>query len=162
MRDCELGERCAKFKANIPKPPTLVYLAFAFSGDPTENTKKAREMALILMTEHPDWFVIVPHYTVDALLDGTLDWRSMTEKDFSQERRRLGGVGSLAFVYRCDILILGCDPTYGKSSGVTWEWISAQLLNQSYRKDNPIEILYAEDLLGEKRYKAIMEGLPWK
>jgi len=144
-------------------PPKLVYLAFAFSGDPTENTKKVREMALILMVEHPDWFIFVPHYAVDALLDGTINWEGRDiEKDFNQERRQLGGIRSLAWVYRCDILILGCDPTYGKSSGVTWEWISAQLLNQSYRKDNPIEIMYAEDLLGEKRYKAIMEGRPWK
>lgn len=141
-------------------PPTLVYLAFLFSSDPTGNTKKAREMALILMNEHPDWLVISPHYAVDVLLDDTVSWEK--NQKFSDWRRGQAGFMALGFVFRCDILVLGCDPNYDKSTGVTWEWIAARLLNQSYRKDNPIEILYAKDLIGEERYKAIMEGRPWK
>ena len=141
-------------------PPTLVYLAFEFSRNPTENTKKAREMALILMVEHPDWFIFSPHYAVDVLLDGTCEWDKNFE--FSEWRRGQAGSMCLGFLFRTDILILGCDPNYGKSTGVTWEWITARVLNQSYRKDNQIEILYIEDLIGEERYKAIMEGRPWK
>lgn len=141
-------------------PPKLVYLAFAFSSDPTGTTKKAREMALILMTEHPDWLIISPHFAVDVLLDGTLNWTK--DFEFSEWRRGQAGLMALGLMWRCDIIVLGCDPSYGKSSGVTWEWISARLLNQSYRKGTPIEILYVEDLIGEERYKAIMEGRPWK
>jgi len=141
-------------------PPTLVYFAFAFSGDPTENTKKVREMTLILMKEHPDWFFIVPHYAVDVLLDGTCVWTK--DFEFSEWRRGQAGSTCIGLLYRCDKIILGCDPTYGKSSGVTWEWITVRVLNQSYRKDSPIEILFAKDLIGEERYNAIIEGKPWK
>jgi hypothetical protein len=137
-------------------PPTLAYLAFAFSQDPTGCTKKAREMAITIMKEHPDWTVIVPHYTVDALLDGIVNWDKNMK--FSKWRRGQGAIMCLAILSHIDILILGCEPEYSSSSGVTWEWTHARLLNQSYRKDNPIEIFSIKDLIGEKRYNEIMEG----
>ena len=146
--------------------PRLAYLAFSFSGGPhgmgtpSDNLERARRIAKLIMLESPDIFVIVPHYAVDAMLDGTITWKEKHE--FGEWRRLQGGLMSLAFLARCDILILGCPPEYKYSHGVTWEWIFTQLLNRSYRKDNPIEILYAEDMIGEKRYKAIMELKEWK
>jgi len=123
------------------KPPTVVYLAYAFSSNPTKNTKKARDMAIKLMRKHKDWFVICPHIAIDTLLDGTLDWTHMGTEDFSRWRRTQAGMMSLAFLSKADILVLGCEPTYGGSSGVTWEHIFAQVSNRSYRKDNPIIIM---------------------
>ena len=142
-------------------PPKLAYLAFAFTGGehgigtPRVNSEKARQMAIAIMKDNPDWFVIVPHYSVDAMLDGTIIWEG--QLDFGKWRRSQGGLMSLAFLARADILILGCDPQYKYSHGVTWEWIFTQLLNRSYRKDNPIKIVYAKDLLGEELYMKIME-----
>lgn len=132
---------------NGNKPPILVYLAYAFSNSPTKNTKKAREMALALMKRHADWFILSPHFAVDALLDGTLDWTSMKKEDFSQWRRTQAGLMAVGFLSRCDILVLGCDPTYGKSHGVTWEHIVTQLLNRSWRRLNPIKIMTYEEAM---------------
>ena len=128
-------------------PPTFVYLAFAFSNDPTGNTKKAREMTITLMKKHPDWFVFCPHYAIDAMLDGIIDWTGMEEKDFGEWRRTQAGLMAAGFLSRCDIMVLGCDPNYGKSSGVTWENIIAKLLNISWRRNNPIKIITYEEAM---------------
>ena len=128
-------------------PPILVYLAYAFSNDPTNNTKKAREMALSLMKKHPDWFIISPHYAVDALLDGTVDWTGMGEKDFGKWRRTQAGLMAAGFMSRCDIIVLGCNPNYGASSGVTWENIIAKLLNMSWRRDDNIKIITYQEAI---------------
>jgi len=127
----------------------LGYLAYKFSGDPTENTKIARDMALRIMQKHPDIWVIVPHFTVDGLLDGTVEWTGKTDKQckFTKERRLLGGLGSVMIISKIDILILGCEPEYAVSSGVTWEWVITHFLNRSYRKDNPIEITTYEEMV---------------
>lgn len=146
--------------------PRIAYLAYSFTGGPhgagtpSDNLERARRMAKLIMIEFPDIFVIVPHYAVDAMLDGTITWEEKHE--FDEYRRMQGGLMSLALLSRVDMLILGCQPEYKYSHGVTWEWIFAQLLNRSYRKDNPIEIKYVEDMIGEKRYKAIMELREWK
>lgn len=128
-------------------PPTLVYLAFAFSNDPTGNTKKAREMAIKLMKKHPDWLVLSPHFAVDAMLDGTVDWTGMREEDFGEWRRTQAGLMAAGFMSRSDIIVLGCNPNYGKSSGVTWENIIALLLNMSWRRDNNIRIMTYEEAI---------------
>lgn len=128
-------------------PPTFVYLAFSFSNSPTDNTKKAREMVIELMKKHPDWLVFCPHYAIDALLDGKIDWTGMKEKDFSQWRRTQAGLMAAGFMSRSNILVLGCNPTYGVSSGVTWEHIIAKLLNMSWRRDNPIKIITYEEAI---------------
>jgi hypothetical protein len=123
--------------------PIMAYLAYKFSGNPTENTKMARQMALKLMKIHPDWFVIVPHFAVDGMLDGTVNWNDKTS-NFTRWRRNRAGMMSVAFLSNADILVLGCEPTYKQSSGVTWEHIITQVLNLSYRRDNPIKIIKYE------------------
>lgn len=127
--------------------PTMVYLAYAFSNNPTENTKKAREMAIALMKRHPDWFVLSPHFAVDALLDGTVDWSNMGPNDFSKWRRTQAGLMALAFISVCHIIVLGCEPTYEVSHGVTWEHIVTNLLNKSWRKKNQIRIITYEEAM---------------
>jgi hypothetical protein len=130
-------------------PPTLVYLAYKFSYNPTENTKEAREMALNLMKKHPDWIVFCPHFGIDVLLDGKMEW---TEKDvglWNQDdwRRMQAGLMAAGFLSRCDIMVLGCAPTYSESHGVTWEFIIANLLNRSYRRSNPIKIMHIHEAM---------------
>ena len=127
--------------------PIVVYFAYMFSSNPTENTKKARDMVIKLMKKHPEWFVICPHIAIDVLLDGTLDWTGMGSKDFSRWRRTQAGMMSLAFLSKSDIMVLGCEPSYGGSSGVTWEHIFANVLNRSWRKDNPIIIMTYEEAM---------------
>lgn len=127
-------------------PPRIVYLAYKFSRDPTKNTQEARTMALELMKRHNDWFIIVPHYAVDALLDGTLDWKGQ-ESNFDEWRRTKAGMMCLAFLTKADIVILGCEPVYEKSSGVTWEYTFLQMLNQSYRRKHPIKVLTFEEAM---------------
>jgi len=122
------------------KPPVLVYLAYKFSGKPTENTEKARQMAITLMKHRPDWFVILPHYAIDAMLDGVVDWGTNFD-NFTAWRRTQAGMMSIAFLSKADIMVLGCEPTYKSSSGVTWEHVIAKVLNLSYRKKNPIKII---------------------
>lgn len=126
--------------------PKMAYLAFAFSGNPTENTRREREMALKIMKVHPDWFVFSPHYAIDGLLDGRVNW-GRAKSNFTQERRIRAGMMSLAFLYRTDIMILGCEPTYKDSPGVTWEYVSVRVWNESFRKDNPIKIITLEEAL---------------
>ena len=128
-------------------PPTFVYLSFAFSNDPTGNTKKAREMTIALIKKHPDWLVFCPHYSIDAMLDGKVDWTGMKEKDFGEWRRTQAGLMAAGFLSRADIIVLGCNPTYGASSGVTWEYIIAKLLNISWRQDNQIKIMTYGDAM---------------
>lgn len=128
-------------------PPIIVYLAYAFSNNPTKNTAKAREMAIALMKKHPDWFIICPHVAIDVLLDGTLDWTQMGKEDFSRWRRTQAGMMSLAFLTKVDIMVLGCEPSYGGSSGVTWEHIFVNVLNRSYRRNNPIKIMTYEEAM---------------
>jgi len=124
----------------LNSPPILVYLAYKFSGDATENTKEARRMAITLMKHHLNWFVLLPHYAIDAMLDGTIDWGKYFN-NFTEWRRTRAGMMSIAFVMRCDIMVLGCKPDYQNSHGVTWEHIVARVMNLSYRKDNPIKII---------------------
>lgn len=132
----------------MSKPPTLVYLAYAFSSNPTRNTKEAREMAIALMKKHPDWIIICPHYAVDALLDGTIDWaRKLGEKDFTKWRRTQAGLMAAGILSRCDIMVLGCEPTYNVSSGVTWENIISILLSISWRRENPIKVMTYEEAM---------------
>lgn len=128
-------------------PPILAYLAFSFSNDPTGNTEKARKMAIALMKKHPDWFVLCPHYAVDALLDGTIDWSGMKGEDFGDWRRTQAGLMAAGFMSRCEIFVLGCNPRYKSSSGVTWENIIAKLLNMSWRRDNPIKVMTYEEAM---------------
>jgi hypothetical protein len=141
--------------------PIMAYLAFSFSGSvhgmglPKSNTERARRLALAIMEEKPEWCVLVPHYAIDAMLDGTNKWAKGTK--FSEDRRKLGGIMSLNFLSNSDILILGCDPVYKISHGVTWEYVFANLLNESWRAKNPIEIIYAKDIIGENKYIKIME-----
>jgi len=123
----------------MSKPPTLVYLAYKFSNNPTKNTEEARNMAISLMKKHHDWFVFVPHYAVDAMLDGTIKWTENME--FSKWRRTQAGMMCFAFLPKMDIIVFGCDPAYGESCGVTWENIFVKVLNQSWRKDNPIKTM---------------------
>jgi hypothetical protein len=124
----------------------MVYLAFAFSGNPTENTRKEREMALKLMDIHPDWFILSPHFAIDVLLDGCLDW-GKRKSNFTQERRIKAGMMCLAFLFKSDIMILGCEPTYKESPGVTWEYVIVRLWNESFRRDNPIKIITLKEAL---------------
>jgi len=126
--------------------PIVAYLAYKFSYDPTKNTAEARKMAINIMKKHPDWFVIVPHYTCDAMLDGTVNWRKHWS-NFDKWRRLQAGKMSFAFLSKCDMLILGCEPEYSESHGVTWEYIFTQILNASYRKDNPIKVIRYEEAL---------------
>jgi len=127
--------------------PILVYLSYKFSDSPTLNTKIARVMAIKIMENHPDWFVIVPHFAIDALLDGVVDWKK--NFNFSEWRRGQAGLMAIGLLSRCDKMILGCTPTYEHSAGVTWEWMFVRLLNMSYKKDKPIEILTMRDAIGE-------------
>lgn len=135
------------------KDVKLAYLAYSFtggvhgSGSPTENTERARKWALEIMKKHPDIYVIVPHYCVDAILDGTVTWDMRKLKEFSKERRKMGGMLSVMLVSRCDIFILGCPPEYKYSHGVTWEWVLVHTLNATTRKDNPIKIVTIEEML---------------
>lgn len=126
--------------------PTLVYFAYKFSCDPTENTEKARLMSIELMKNHPDWIVICPHYTIDALFDGCVNWdeKKIDVENLPVWKRGYMGIGILS---RCDIMVLGCPPTYKESAGVTWEFIFAKLLNDSWRKNNPIKIMTYEDAI---------------
>jgi len=142
------------------KTPIIAYLAFSFTGsfhgvgNPKVNTERARQMALAIMKVHPEWNIIVPHYAIDAMLDGTNKWDKV--ETFKESRRKKGGIMSLAFLSKADILILGCEPTYQVSHGVTWEYIFANLLNDSWRKDNSIKIVYAETIIGKEKYERIM------
>jgi len=129
------------------KPPTLVYLAYKFSNSPTENTKKARKMAINLMKKYPNWIIVSPHFAVDALLDGVVDWTHMKDEDFSQWRRIQAGYMAACFLSRCDIMILGCKPTYTESSGVTWEYIIVKMLNSSWRKNKPIKVMTYDEAM---------------
>lgn len=137
--------------------PILVYLAYKFSNDPTLNTKVARVMAIKIMEKHPNWFVIVPHFTVDAMLDGVVNW----DKDFyfSEQRRGQAGLMCIGILSRCNKVVLGCDPTYEHSSGVTWEWMFIRLLNMSYKKDNPIEVLTLKEALGRAQYAKLLNEI---
>ena len=125
--------------------PIVVYLAYKFTYNPTKNTAKARRMAIKIMKRHPDWFVIVPHYTCDAMLDGKVTWNK--DSNFSEWRRSQAGKMSLAFISKCDILVLGCKPNYKQSSGVTWEYLFVNIINDSYRKDNPIKVITYKEAL---------------
>lgn len=136
------------------RPPKLAYFAYSFTGGKhgtgtaSSNTKWAGQMAKKIMEKHPDVFVLVPHYAVDAMLDGTITWR---RKDWDERRRMYGGMMSLALVAKCDIFILGCPPEYKYSHGVTWEWVFVNLLNRSWRKDNPIKIVTLEEMMKNER-----------
>jgi hypothetical protein len=138
------------------EPPTLVYLSYKFSNDPTFNTKVARLLALKIMEKHPEWYVLVPHFCVDAMLDGVVKWKEGFK--FSEWRRGRAGLMAIAFLSRCDKVILGCEPTYEQSAGVTWEWNFVKLLNSSWRKDNPIEIIHLKDAIDLSEYPDL-EGL---
>lgn len=127
------------------EPVKIAYLAFKFSGDPTGNTEQARQMAIQIMKKHPDWFVFVPHYAIDALLDGTIKWKGKT--NFSKWRRSQAGIMCIGFLTRSDILILGCEPTYENSSGVTWEFTFTSFFNQTFRKNSPLKIMSYEEAI---------------
>ena len=103
-------------------------------------------MAIKLMKRHPSWFVIVPHYAIDAMLDGTVDWADAST-NFTEWRRTRAGMMSIAFLSCANIMVLGCNPTYKNSSGVTWEHVIAQVMNLSYRKDNPLKIMTYKEAL---------------
>ena len=139
---------------NKTNSPTIAYLAFAFSKNPTVMTQKAHLLALKIMEKRPDWFVLVPHFAVDAMLDGVVDWKK--DYCFDENRRMIGGLMSLAFLSNAHILILGIEPKYEYSSGVTWENIFVHLLNKSWRKNNPIQIVRVKDIIGECEYKKII------
>lgn len=136
--------------------PILVYLSYKFSNNPTLNTKVARLIAIEIMKKHPDWYVIVPHFAIDALLDGTVKWEDGHK--FDEWRRGQAGLMAIAFLSRCDKMILGCTPTYEHSAGVTWEWNFVKLLNTSWKKDNPIEIVELKDAMDLDKYPDL-EGL---
>ena len=141
----EQYDKCSTEKGNTP--PILVYLAYKFSRNPTENTKEARDMAIALMKKHPDWLIICPHYAVDALLDGTVNWDGMNENDFGEWRRNQAGLMAAGLMSRCNIVVLGCPPTYEESSGVTWEHIIIQLLNNSWKRNDQIKIMTYEEAM---------------
>ena len=124
---------------------TMVYLAYKFTGNPTENTKQERKMAYELMKRHPDWTVLCPHYAIDSMLDGTVNWDG--KDNYTKWRRLQAGEMSLGFIDKTDILVLGCEPCYQQSAGVTWEYIFTKFLNKSYRKDNPIKIMTYKEAL---------------
>jgi len=151
-----------KCEKPLKEKPIMVYLAFSFTGSshglghPKYNTEKARRLAIEAMKVHPEWYVIVPHYAIDAMLDGTIEWDK--KKIWTKERRRRGGIMSLAFLSHCDILLLGCNPEYKVSHGVTWEWIFTNLINTSWRKDNPIQIIHIKGIIGKEKYYEILEG----
>ena len=138
----------------INRPPILVYLSYKFSGNPTKNTERARDMSMKLMKKHPDWFVFCPHYSIDALLDGKVIWEEKDKEVWDKDdawRRFQAGYMSAGFLLRCDIMVLGCEPIYSESHGVTWETIIANVINVSYRRNNPIEIItYKEAMEIEK------------
>lgn len=132
----------------------LAYLAYKFSSDPIGNTVTACIIANKIMEKHPDIFVIVPHYAVDGVLDGIISYsyndkvNKWVTRNFSKERRIKGGLYSLALIEKVDMFILGCDPTYDSSAGVTWELVFVHFLNLSREKQ--IEIKTVEELLNEK------------
>ena len=132
--------------------PILVYLAYKFSYNATQSTKEARDMAITLMRKHPDWIILSPHYAVDVLLDGKLEWGEEDLKKWNTDdwRRFQAGFMAAGFLSRCDIMVLGCEPRYSESHGVTWEFIIANMLNVSWRKDNPIKIMKYEEALNAK------------
>lgn len=127
------------------KAPIIVYLANPFTGHPAKNTKIERDMALALEAKHPGWYVIAPHFAVDALIDGTIDWKG--KSNFSQERRIRAGEKCLALIWKIDVLVLGCKPEYKYSAGVTWEYVFTALLNHGPRKDNPIKVMSYEEAM---------------
>lgn len=138
-----------KSDENMSQPITLVYLAYKFSYDATKSTKEAREMAIALMKKHPDWIVISPHYAVDVMLDGKMSWGKEDFELWNEDdwRRIQAGLMAAGFLSRADIMVLGCKPLYSESHGVTWEYIIANMLNYSYRKDNPIKIMTYEEVM---------------
>ena len=103
------------------------YLAYPYRSDPQGNTMKVRRLALRLMKRHPTLFLIVPHFTVDNLLEGS----KFHERAIDY---------CLALVEKADLLILG---TKKLSEGMQVE--------RGYAHKKRKQVKYATELLRGKK-----------
>ena len=107
----------------------LVYLSYPYKGDITKNTKNARILGQVLMRDHPDWFVIVPHTAIDGLIFDHIP--------NSDQVTLLQHLQAIEYEYRVleliDIFVIG-KPLGEESEGMIWELGYVNHLNNRRKK----------------------------
>jgi len=112
----------------------LVYLSYPYKGDIAKNTRNARILGQVLMRDHPDWFVIVPHTAIDGLIFDHIP--NSDQVTLSQHLQ------AIEYEYRVleiiDIFVIG-TPEGEESEGMIWELGYVNHLNNNRKKK--IEII---------------------
>lgn len=111
----------------------IVYMSYPYSEDPDQTTEEVKGCAQILLNEHDDLVLLVPHFVFDQLWaeDGKLP-EGYTHPEIA--------IQELALIHKVDIFAY--DPRR-VSSGVRWEMSFAEYMQ--------IPILTFEELLAGKR-----------